>query len=277
MADEDQLQEVLALSEQLTSIEGRYEGDGDVSSAFDRFRRWKRRMEQLLAGAFGEEELEHFQRQMRGPSVLNAPATNFLNRVGAAKRYLQVLTEELEAGRAFQPLRVSPSNPPQDEVAAGTPLAVFISHSSADEVLAAATVRVLRDALNLRPEQIRCTSVDGYRLPIGSQTDETLRQEVLAADTVLAVVSDRGVTSAYVLFELGARWGAKRPIFPIVARQEDLRLMQGPLSGINALVCEQQAQVLQLVSDVARALGIQPNAPEAFNEAVSALVRVADP
>ena len=49
---------------------------------------------------------------------------------------------------------------------------VFISHSSQDKVLAERVVDLLRSALNLRADTIRCTSVDGYRLAVGADSDE---------------------------------------------------------------------------------------------------------
>jgi hypothetical protein len=43
-------------------------------------------------------------------------------------------------------------------------LLIFISHSSKDEVLAQALVELLQSGLGILASQIRCSSVDGYRL-----------------------------------------------------------------------------------------------------------------
>src|SRR5688572_19277140 len=94
---------------------------------------------------------------------------------------------------------------------------VFISHSSQDSQLARQVVDLLRSSLNLRAQQIRCTSVDGYRLPAGANTDQQLREEALAARAFIGIISPFSLTSAYVLFELGARWGAGQPLFPLLA------------------------------------------------------------
>jgi hypothetical protein len=56
---------------------------------------------------------------------------------------------------------------------------LFISHSNQDVELATHVVDLLRAALNLRAEQIRCTSVEGYRLPAGADFDSQFRDEAL--------------------------------------------------------------------------------------------------
>jgi hypothetical protein len=59
-------------------------------------------------------------------------------------------------------------------------------------------------------------SIDGYRLPGGADTDIQLRQEVHEADAFIGVISSHSISSLYVAFELGARWGAGRPLIPLI-------------------------------------------------------------
>jgi hypothetical protein len=82
---------------------------------------------------------------------------------------------------------------------------VFISHSSRDKELAEALVELLRLALNLKGNEVLCTSVEGSRLAGGADTDETIREEILEVPVFIGLLSDASVESAYVLFELGAR------------------------------------------------------------------------
>jgi hypothetical protein len=56
--------------------------------------------------------------------------------------------------------------------------------------------------------QIRCSRVDGYRLPVGVDTQVKLREEVNAAKVVVGLITPSSLNSHYVMFELGARWGA---------------------------------------------------------------------
>lgn len=91
---------------------------------------------------------------------------------------------------------------------------VFISHSARDAGAAEALIRLLRAALALPASAIRCTSVDGYRLPGGADTNSRLRQEVIEAIALLGIISTTSLRSLYVLFELGARWGTAKPFVP---------------------------------------------------------------
>ncbi|WP_041555413.1 toll/interleukin-1 receptor domain-containing protein [Nostoc sp. PCC 7524] len=55
---------------------------------------------------------------------------------------------------------------------------IFISHSSIDKELVSKLVELFRASLNIPSREIRCTSLDGYRLPGGANFNDQLRQEV---------------------------------------------------------------------------------------------------
>jgi hypothetical protein len=141
-------------------------------------------------------------------------------------------------------------------------LTIFISHRSSDSMLAQRLVELFEKALKLPARQIRCTSVDGYRLPVGADTDEQLRREVFEARAFIGLITPASVRSSYVLFELGARWGAKKHLAPVLARGIDAPSLGGPLAGLNALRLDQRNHVVQLVEDIAEYLtaGLEPAA-----------------
>lgn len=156
-------------------------------------------------------------------------------------------------------------------------LSVFISHSSQDAQLAGQLVDLLRSALNLRADRVRCTSVDGYRLPAGVDSDEQLRDEALHSVVFIGILSPFSMASAYVLFELGARWGAKQPIIPLLAPGMGPQALRGPLVGLNAVSCDSAAQLHQLVTDVSRTLQIDPEGAAVYQRHVDAIVYSAHP
>ena len=151
-------------------------------------------------------------------------------------------------------------------------LRVFISHSDDDVEIAKPLITLLRNALNLRSEDIRCSSVDGYRLPVGASADEALRREVHDAELLIGLITPASITSVYVLFELGARWGARKPMFPLLASGATWEHLEGPLSSINALDCSNRSQVEQFIEEVAKELEVDPDRPAAYSAAVGDLV-----
>jgi hypothetical protein len=135
---------------------------------------------------------------------------------------------------------------------------IFISHSSIDAKIAEELINLLRSAIpDLRPETIRCTSVPGYRLPGGAKTDEQLQQELLQAKVFIGLLSGESAQSTYVLFELGARWGAKAHLLPLMVAGMTASKLRAPLNGLNAHSAAVPSQLFQLIDEVASLLGLK--------------------
>ncbi len=133
-------------------------------------------------------------------------------------------------------------------------LMIFISHSSKDAVLAEALVNLFRAALAVPADLIRCSSVDGYRLPVGINTEQKLREEVKTAKVVVGLITPNSLGSHFVMFELGARWGSGYFLAPLLAGLSASEL-SGPLSLLNALSAIQEGQLHQLVADISKQIG----------------------
>jgi hypothetical protein len=149
---------------------------------------------------------------------------------------------------------------------------IFISHSSQDADTAKLLIDLLKTSPNLSSSKIRCTSVNGYRLPAGASTDEVLKKEVHESKVLIGLISPNSINSAYVLFELGARWGASLPLIPLITSELGSELLKGPLSGINALNCCEPAQLQQLISDIKAVLKITGESPEVYQDKIELLV-----
>ena len=79
---------------------------------------------------------------------------------------------------------------------------IFISHPKKDEALAAALVKFLMGAMKIDESQIRCTSVPGYKLPVGAHSSDTLRREIDESSAFIGIITTSSIASSYVLFEL---------------------------------------------------------------------------
>ena len=171
---------------------------------------------------------------------------------------LRVLDQE------FAPLLGHVQPPPPPPAPEETRRLIFISHSHADAELAAALIKMLRAALDLKQISIRCTSVPGYKLTAGELTDQILREEVLAVRVFLALVTPASLRSTYVLFELGARWGIgpyvddkgqKRPLLLPVLAGVPPNTVPRPLSNLHLLELTDENELLNLVSQIGDTLG----------------------
>lgn len=151
-----------------------------------------------------------------------------------------------------------------------TALLIFISHSSRDADLALMLIELLKSALALRDEQIRCTSVDGFRLPAGVNTDDVLKAEVRQARAFIGLITPNSMNSAYVMFELGARWGAELHMVPLLAGVNPDALA-GPLKPINSLSATNDAQLHQLVHELAAILQVSIQNPASYTRYIRKL------
>lgn len=156
-----------------------------------------------------------------------------------------------------------------------TSIRVFVCHASEDKPLVEGVVALLQSALRLDPATIRCTSVDGHRLPGGTKTNDRLRQEIQRADCFICVVSPSALASFWVVSELGCRWGTDRPIVPLLAAGTSGDLLDGPLADFSALKADNASELRQLVADVAGALDVAPNAPASYDSHVTRIVTLA--
>jgi hypothetical protein len=134
---------------------------------------------------------------------------------------------------------------------------IFISHSRADTDLATALTDLLRTALTMPANAIRCTSVLAHSLPYGIDATEQLRDEVCSAQVMVGLVTPSSVESHWVLFEMGSRWGQKKSLFCVLARGADFELLPDPIRHHHALkVTAESAGVEKFVEELADLLGI---------------------
>lgn len=185
-----------------------------------------------------------------------------------------------QAGEALSILEKLPSlaaersSQPEGRLAAS--MKIFISHSSADRDAAEALVELLRSALRLPAKEIRCTSVEGYKLSAGADSNEQLRAEVFGCNAFVALLSPSSMKSVYVTFELGARWGTKRHLAPIMIGGTVAGDLRAPLSGIHAITGCSESDMHQLISDLSELLGRTNEGPSVYGKHLRAFAAKAE-
>ncbi|MCK8495895.1 toll/interleukin-1 receptor domain-containing protein [Spirosoma sp. RP8] len=151
---------------------------------------------------------------------------------------------------------------------------VFISHSNEDVKIAEAVVNLIRKATNISPSVIRCTSLPGYKLPVGASTEEQLRQEIETSKIFIGLITSRSVKLTFVLFELGARWATKAKLLPLICDPAGISLLEGPLKNINALKATDPSDVLQFIEEVGKYLNIIPESASSYINEVDYLKKL---
>lgn len=154
---------------------------------------------------------------------------------------------------------------------------VFISHSSKDVRVASLLIVILRLALNIPANSIRCTSVPGYKLPAGTLTDMQLRSEIASSKVFIWMVTPAANRSAYVQTEVGARWHSNQNLIPFIVSKSGTRLLKAPLKNMHALNGAKTEDVFQLVIELARELNIEPEAPSVYSDKIEELVKLIQP
>lgn len=148
---------------------------------------------------------------------------------------------------------------------------IFISHSSQDIEIAEALINLIRKAYNLSADSIRCTSVKGYKLPIGISTDEHLKQEIFSSKVFIGIITSHSISSTYVLFELGARWGTTYPLLPLICDPIGMSLLDGPLKNINVLRATDPSDIHQFIYDLGTHLERKPENTNSYLKEIQLL------
>ncbi len=132
---------------------------------------------------------------------------------------------------------------------------IFISHAGRDATITSALVNLLVAAFGLPKNAIRCTSVPGCRLTPGVDANVQLAHDIDVARVFIGLLTDASVESTYVLFELGARWGARRSIIPLVGPTADFKLLPAPIAPRHALRTTARTDLQEMLAEIAKGLG----------------------
>jgi hypothetical protein len=141
---------------------------------------------------------------------------------------------------------------------------LFITHAAEDSEFAAYLIDLLCVALDVRRKDIRCTSVDGHRLSAGDDVKEKLRPEVTVADACIGILSAYSRQSTYVVFELGARWGAGKRLIPLLAPGASIDDWGKPLSDYHISNSRNPTDLHKLIEDLSDILSVESQSPALY-------------
>jgi len=245
------------------------------NAAFDS---WQRRFLEYLEDNLPQKVNEyhvHLQNNTGGQRAMMSVLENFKRTRGdAVESFLEQCIDEARKGYLDTYLEKAEEQDLTKPVTTGkTPVPkIFLSHSIIDTDLAEMLVNLLRSALNLSAEEIRCTSVEGHCLPGGAVVDEHLRGELLDTHLFISLITEASFRSAYVLFELGARWGAQKALIPLLGPGFPTSTLQGPIAGLNPLSCDSSSHLHQLIHDLGKELGVEVEKPNVYQRNIDRII-----
>jgi hypothetical protein len=138
---------------------------------------------------------------------------------------------------------------------------IFVSHVTEDKPFAQALVDLMLEARVASTRGIRCTSLEGFQFDAGESWERALRREVTSARVVIGLISRSSPHSQWVLFELGARWGAgadrdeDRSLVPVLVEDARLEDLPAALPRLQACRGSDATEVEDLVYRLGELLG----------------------
>lgn len=157
------------------------------------------------------------------------------------------------------------------------PPRIFVSHSSADTEVVESVVKLLEAAFVVAPGDIRCTSLPGYRFSGGDRASDRIRAEIASAEALLAIITRESFASAWVLIELGARWGHNRSFLSLLGPGVEPDVLRGPTREYIALSCAVAADLEQALNDLSVQSGLPKRPRDEYEAAFRTVLALKDP
>ncbi|MGE7588544.1 toll/interleukin-1 receptor domain-containing protein [Peribacillus sp. NPDC101480] len=111
---------------------------------------------------------------------------------------------------------------------------IVVSHATADKPIVEAFVEYLRLTLDLKRNDIYCTSISGT-IPTGVKFVEHIKDHIEGAQIVPLLLTENYFKSRFCLAELGAVWMINKNIYPILMPPLNFDVLDStPLAGMQA-------------------------------------------
>src|SRR5436305_5573021 len=134
---------------------------------------------------------------------------------------------------------------------------VFISYVHEDKDIAEAVQSLLSSALNLEKEVF--LSADQTQVLAGHIWLDRIRDALDSCELLLLLLSERSINRAWVNFEAGAVWLARKPVIPICIGNMLIEFLPQPYAGIQSVLLPSDAHYL--LTSIHYHLGLESEPP----------------
>lgn len=133
---------------------------------------------------------------------------------------------------------------------------LFLSHASADKILADRLADLLTNGCAVDPNDVLCTSLEGKGIPAGtSDFIAFLRKQICEPSLVILLLSENYFDSLFCVCELGAVWGMTLPCFPLVVPPTNKSELKATLAVMQAGDIDDSAYLDELRDAVIKSVG----------------------
>lgn len=235
---------------------------GDVQSAIRKINKWQLTCKDILVNGFGESHryTTSFERTITAKDSGFDFRREFENEMNEGLSVLEGISESLRLGLD------GVCKHGETEKKGQKPPMVFISHAEADKKFANEIVTLLEFIGIKGKENLLCTSVDGYRIPLGRDIIEYLRDTFNEINLFVVILHTHNYyTRPVCMNEMGAAWALKTKYFSVLAPDFSFNEMTGVVKNkdvaikIGADDCE--ARINQLKNELVEFFGL-PNPDE---------------
>ena len=100
------------------------------------------------------------------------------------------------------------------------------------------------------------------------------KKEIFTSKAFIGLLTRESFRSTYVIFEIGARWGANLPLIPLICDKAGAALLNGPIKNINALSAVDSSDMLQFLHDLGETLSLEPENPSGYISDIEKLKKI---
>lgn len=152
---------------------------------------------------------------------------------------------------------------------------VFISHASEDATAAGRVAEFLHATLKFRPDEVFCSSDADPAIAAGVEFEREILTALRSSSVVIFLISPFSLSSLFCVMELGAAWGLKKRIVPVLLSNAESAPIERPLASLQLMAWNNPAtwgHLLQTIKDVVH---VQRRNPDAWANAQAALASTA--
>ncbi|QHI36695.1 hypothetical protein IMCC3317_20600 [Kordia antarctica] len=137
---------------------------------------------------------------------------------------------------------------------------VFISHSAKDKEVVTSFIQIL-EVIGINPENIFCTSLEGYGTTLGSNFIEEIETRLDEDVLVFFMLSDNFYKSPMCLIEMGAAWAKTKSQISVAITPFELGKMEGVFKHFQGIQIDSEYHYDLLKETLEAKFNLEPKRP----------------